>query len=442
MVSLRHINFVTDVTTTLQSITLAPGAGVDQIALKFNHVANSTNLTASFQYLSGGVATGSAVTFTQVAPVFAADAVDTQTWLRGGMVAFAPAFTDSNLGGSYGTLDVNQSGQWTYGLNNALASTQSLAQGQTAVDHFTVSVRDQFGATDTQSVDITVTGTNDAPVMQTPSVSRALVEDASAPNLAATGLAQFSDVDPTDAHIASASLVSSALSGGAALPTGLAALLQGAMSVQLVQEVSPGHGQFQWDFALANSATQFLAAGQTLTLAYNVNATDSFGASTTQVVNVTITGTNDAPVVSSGATANFAENGTGVAYQATATDVDGVGALSYALGGADALRFNINATTGAVSFNTAPNFEAPNDAGGNNVYDITVSASDGVNTSVAQAVAITVTDVVEAPPSLAGQSVIDLGSYGKLIAPVQVDGAAGSTTGTAVAMAPTGASAL
>ena len=137
---------------------------------------------------------------------------------------------------------------------------------------------------------------------------------------------------------------------------------------------------------------------------------------------MTITGTNDAPVVSSGATANFAENGTGVAYQATATDVDGGGALSYALGGADALRFNINATTGAVSFNTAPNFEAPTDAGANNVYDITVSASDGVNTSLAQAVAITVTDVVEAPPSLAGQSVINLGSYGKLIAPVQVDG--------------------
>ena len=135
------------------------------------------------------------------------------------------------------------------------------------------------------------------------------------------------------------------------------------------------------------------------------------------MVNVTTTGTNDAPVVSSGATADFAENGTGVAYQATATDVDGGGALSYALGGADALLFNINATTGAVSFNTAPNFEAPTDAGGNNVYDITVSASDGVNTSVAQAVAITVTNV-----DTAGESVIDLGSYGKLIAPVQVDG--------------------
>ena len=127
------------------------------------------------------------------------------------------------------------------------------------------------------------------------------------------------------------------------------------------------------------------------------------------------------PVITSGTTASFAENGTGIVYTATATDADSA-VLSYALGGADAGLFNVNATTGAVTFKTAPNFEAPTDAGGNNVYDITVSASDGVNTSVAQAVAITVTDVVEAPPSLAGQSVIDLGSYGKLIAPVQVDG--------------------
>ena len=154
-----------------------------------------------------------------------------------------------------------------------------------------------------------------------------------------------------------------------------------------------------------------------------VSASDGVNTSLAQAVAITVTNVNDnTPVVSSAATASFAENGTGTVYTATATDADAGSTLSYSLGGADALRFNINATTGAVSFTTAPNFEAPTDAGGNNVYDITVAASDGVNTSLAQAVAITVTDVVEAPPSLAGQSVIDLGSYGKLIAPVQVDG--------------------
>jgi hypothetical protein len=128
-----------------------------------------------------------------------------------------------------------------------------------------------------------------------------------------------------------------------------------------------------------------------------------------------------APVVTSAATAISAENINGVAYQATATDVDSA-VLNYIIGGTDATLFNIDATTGAVSFNAAPDYEAPADAGGNNVYDITLSASDGVNSSAAQAVAITVTDVQESPNSLAGQSMIDLGSYGKLIAPVQVDG--------------------
>ena len=37
------------------------------------------------------------------------------------------------------------------------------------------------------------------------------------------------------------------------------------------------------------------------------------------------------------------------------------------VGGADAAKFTINASTGALSFVTAPNFEAPTDAGGNNV---------------------------------------------------------------------------
>ena len=55
--------------------------------------------------------------------------------------------------------------------------------------------------------------------------------------------------------------------------------------------------------------------------------------------------------------------------------------------------FNINATSGAVTFKAAPNCEAPGDTGGNNVYDITVTASDGALSSATRAVAISVTDV-------------------------------------------------
>jgi VCBS repeat-containing protein len=154
---------------------------------------------------------------------------------------------------------------------------------------------------------------------------------------------------------------------------------------------------------------------------YDITVTASDGANTSaaKAVAITVTNVNEAPVITSLATASFAENGTGTAYTATGTDADAGTTLTYAIAGTDAALFNINASSGAVTFKAAPNFEAPADVGANNVYDITVTASDGANTSAAKAVAITVTDVAE---SLAGQSVIDLGSYGKLIAPVQVDG--------------------
>src|SRR5947207_1610851 len=43
----------------------------------------------------------------------------------------------------------------------------------------------------------------------------------------------------------------------------------------------------------------------------------------------------------------------------------------------DAGKFTVDAATGALSFVTAPDFELPTDAGGNNIYDVTVQVSDG-----------------------------------------------------------------
>ena len=67
------------------------------------------------------------------------------------------------------------------------------------------------------------------------------------------------------------------------------------------------------------------------------------------------------------------------------------------VGGADAAKFTIDATTGALAFVTAPNFEAPTDAGANNVYDVTVQVSDGNGGIDTQAIAVTVTNQNEAP---------------------------------------------
>jgi methionine-rich copper-binding protein CopC len=82
----------------------------------------------------------------------------------------------------------------------------------------------------------------------------------------------------------------------------------------------------------------------------------------------------------------------------TATDPDAGQTLSYSIsGGADAGKFTIGSTTGALSFITAPNFEAPTDTGGNNVYDVTVQVADGVGGIDTQAIAVTVTDQSEVP---------------------------------------------
>ena len=101
---------------------------------------------------------------------------------------------------------------------------------------------------------------------------------------------------------------------------------------------------------------------------------------------------NTAPTITSGASVNFAENGTGTAYQVIATDPES-NPITYGLNQTgDWNLFNINSATGLVTFKTAPNYESPTDAGANNVYDITVTASDASLTT-SKAVAITVTDV-------------------------------------------------
>jgi hypothetical protein len=122
--------------------------------------------------------------------------------------------------------------------------------------------------------------------------------------------------------------------------------------------------------------------------------------STDQAVTVTVTDVNDvAPVFTSDATARVAENQT-AAFTAAATDEDSTG-LTYTLSGTDAALFDIVEGTGVVTFKAAPNSEEPGDAGADNVHNITVTASDGTNTTD-QAVTVTVTYVNESPIGLAG----------------------------------------
>jgi hypothetical protein len=122
-----------------------------------------------------------------------------------------------------------------------------------------------------------------------------------------------------------------------------------------------------------------------------------------QEIEVSVTNLNEAPVVTSdggGSTAsrNVAEGDT-LVTTVTATDPDAATTLTYSIVPAgDGAKFMIDGSTGALTFVSAADFEAPSDDDGNNVYDVTVQVSDGMLTDT-QAIAVTITDV---PEGLAG----------------------------------------
>ncbi|MGL4727717.1 MAG: cadherin repeat domain-containing protein, partial [Bosea sp. (in: a-proteobacteria)] len=104
-----------------------------------------------------------------------------------------------------------------------------------------------------------------------------------------------------------------------------------------------------------------------------VQISDGLGGVDEQDIAITITDANDAPDITSNgggltATIGIVENTTAVTT-ITATDQDVAPTITYSItGGADFAKFTINSTTGALEFVSAPDFENPTDAGGNNTY--------------------------------------------------------------------------
>ncbi len=77
----------------------------------------------------------------------------------------------------------------------------------------------------------------------------------------------------------------------------------------------------------------------------------------------------------------------------TATDPNG-DALTYSIsGGADAALFKINAANGVLEFIAAPDFEVPNDANQDNVYQVVVTVKDAGGMSATQRITVTVKNV-------------------------------------------------
>ena len=114
---------------------------------------------------------------------------------------------------------------------------------------------------------------------------------------------------------------------------------------------------------------------------------------------VTIEEPNNPPVITTTSPITVKENQTAVAtLEATDGDDDTITGWSIS-GGADRAVFNLT-NGGVLSFKTAPDYENPRDTGGNNSYEIEVTASDGTDNSAPLMITVNVTNVNEPPPQM------------------------------------------
>ena len=110
--------------------------------------------------------------------------------------------------------------------------------------------------------------------------------------------------------------------------------------------------------------------------------------------------TNAAPVFTSADNFTADENQTAVGT-VMATDADSGDTVTYAItGGDDQTRFQIDPSSGVLTFATAPDHENPTDADNDNVYQVTVTATGGTGgraLTTEQDITVTVNDVDETP---------------------------------------------
>ena len=179
-----------------------------------------------------------------------------------------------------------------------------------------------------------------------------------------------------------------------------------------------------------NPATGQIKVGARITLdtettasyPVTVMATDPWGMGATQVVTITIKNVNEAPMMTGGFTRNSQpeyDDGTDeevaaaavtaakmvATYEATDTEISAgdnacvMASCTWSISGTDAGDFKISnedGTFGVLTFKEAPNFEKPADSNKDNVYMVTVVATDSKKATAMRDVTITITNVDEA----------------------------------------------
>ncbi|MBB5515896.1 VCBS repeat-containing protein [Rubricella aquisinus] len=216
--------------------------------------------------------------------------------------------------GTVGSVTDNGDGTFEYDANGQF---EGLAEGETTTDSFTYTVDDGNGGLATETATVTITGSNDGPSMAAAAASAEEDGAAIAVDLSALG----DDIDSDDDGTTLIYSITSAPGEGSAAISGT------------TLSFDPGS-----DF-------QDLAVGETRNVTVQVTATDAHGATATNDVTITVTGTNDGPVAANDSNAGDAviEQGSTEAGDATATgtvlandtDVDATDVLSVARAASD-----------------------------------------------------------------------------------------------------------
>ncbi|MET3839730.1 VCBS domain-containing protein [Bradyrhizobium sp. OAE829] len=226
-------------------------------------IINGTNDSA----VIGGVSTG-AVTedVSVVSNSISTSGALTLTDVDQGQSSFA---AQAGVAGTYGTFTLAANGAWTYTASNTQTAVQQLRAGQSITDSFTAVSADGSAS---QLVTVTINGTNDTPVIGGVSTG-AVAEDAT---LTAGGALTIADADSGQSHFQA--VVPASLTGTYGTFT-----------------FDPNTGV--WGYTLDNVAAESLPTGQ---VAHDTLAVTSADGTASQLIDVTITSTNDAPIVQGG----------------------------------------------------------------------------------------------------------------------------------------------
>ncbi|MBS0289854.1 MAG: VCBS domain-containing protein [Proteobacteria bacterium] len=171
---------------------------------------------------------------------------------------------------------------WKYLVN--AAAVEYLAKGQTKLESFTITLDDGNGGTVSKTINVTITGTNDAPVVTTSNLTGAITElGTPIGNLSSNGTIGFTDVDLTDKHTVKVISTEPTL---------------GTLSATMTNDTVNGTGGLiTWNYKVSPLLVEYLAKDQTKVESFVLRIDDGKGGVVDRTINVTITGTNDAPVI-------------------------------------------------------------------------------------------------------------------------------------------------